>query len=127
MSKCTCILIHTVLLGTHVRFQVLFYSNVSFFLPFFQFFLKESNWENLGSELGKKKILFCIGNGAEYRPETRQIESRGRLTNTGNFGDFDWGKKRCNFTLGLGSNIDPYSAPKCPLSLLMALNIVQLS
>ena len=44
------------------------------FLPLFPFFLKESNWENLGSILGKKK-LFCIGNGAEFRPQIRQIES----------------------------------------------------
>ena len=63
MFKCTCTFIHTVLLEIHLQFHVLFYSNLSFFPPFFQFFLKESNWENLGSKLGKN-ILFCIGNGA---------------------------------------------------------------
>ena len=56
MLKCTCIFIHTVLLEIHIRFHVLFYSNLSFFLPFFHFFfLKESNWKNLGSELGNKR------------------------------------------------------------------------
>ena len=49
---------------------------VMFSSLFFNFFLKESSWENLGSKLGKK-ILFCIGNGAEYRPQIRQIESPG--------------------------------------------------
>ena len=57
--KRTCIFIHvhTVLLEIHIRFHVLFYSNLSFFLPFFQFFLEESNWENLGSELGIKDTI----------------------------------------------------------------------
>ena len=58
----------------HVRFHVLFYSNLSFVLHYFSIFFKESNWENLGSKLGKK-ILFCIGNEAEYFPQIRQIES----------------------------------------------------
>ena len=44
------------------------------FLHFSNFFFKESNWENLGFKL-EKNILFCIGNGAEYRPQIRQIKS----------------------------------------------------
>ena len=38
-------------------FHVLFYSNLSFFLHYFQFFLMESNWENLRSKLGKKDTI----------------------------------------------------------------------
>ena len=76
--KCACIFIHTVLLEIHVWFHVLFYSNLSFFLHCFEFFLKESNWENLRSKLGKKDTIFkyfALGMGAEYRPQIRQIES----------------------------------------------------
>ena len=41
---------------------------MAFFSPTFPiFFFKESNWENLGSKLGKNKILFCIGNGADTK------------------------------------------------------------
>ena len=71
MFKCNCIFIHTVLLETHVWFQVhvLFFSNLSFFLPFFQCFLKESNWENLGSELGKKRYYFALGMGPNIGPK----------------------------------------------------------
>ena len=78
MFKCTCIFIHTVLLEINVRFHTLFFSNLSFFLHYISIFLKKSNWENWGSKLGKK-ILFCIGNGAEYRPQIRQIESPAML------------------------------------------------
>ena len=47
---------------------------IIFLSPLFQFFFKESYLENLGSKLGKK-ILFYIGNGAEYWRQIRQIES----------------------------------------------------
>ena len=57
MFKCTCIFIHTVLLKINVRFHTLFFSNLSFFLHYFSIFLKKSNWENLGSKLGKKDTI----------------------------------------------------------------------
>ena len=34
-----------------------------FFSTVFNFFLKESNWENLGSKLGKKRYYFALGMG----------------------------------------------------------------
>ena len=74
MFKCTRIFIHTVLLEIHVRFHVLFYSNLSFLSPFFNFFSRSQIGKTLGLNW-EKKILFCIGNGAEFRPQIRQIKS----------------------------------------------------
>ena len=61
MFKYTCIFIHTVLLEINVRFHTLFFSNLSFFLHYFSIFLKKSNWGNLGSKLGKKDTVTCLG------------------------------------------------------------------
>ena len=68
MFKCTCIFIHTVLLEIHVRFHVLFYSNLSFFSTFVHFFLRESNWENLGFELGKIYTILHLEWGRYLAP-----------------------------------------------------------
>ena len=45
---------------------------------FFNFFSKSQIWKTWGLNW-EKRILFCIGNGAEYRPQIRQIESPGTV------------------------------------------------
>ena len=75
MFKCACIFIHTMLLEIHVWFHVLFYSNLYFFLHYFHFFFSRSQIGKTWGLNWEKKILFCIGNGSEYRPQIRQIES----------------------------------------------------
>ena len=61
MFKCTCIFIHTVLLEIHVRFHVLFYSNLSFFLHFWSFFSQGVKLGKLGVWIGKKRYYFALG------------------------------------------------------------------
>ena len=70
MFKCTCIFIYTVLLDfTYCSTQFVI------FLPFFSIFFSRSQIGKTWGLNWEKKILFCIGNGAEIRPQIRQIES----------------------------------------------------
>ena len=65
-----------ILHGTFADFDITYYYSqvYPFFLHFSIFFSRSQIGKTLGLNW-EKKILFCIGNGAEYRPQIRQIES----------------------------------------------------
>ena len=69
MFKCICIFIHTVLLEIHVRFHILFYSNLSFFSPFFSIFSQGVKLGKLGVWIGKKRYYFALGMGPNIGPK----------------------------------------------------------
>ena len=55
----------------------MYYSNqiCHFFSTILQFFLKESNWENLGSKLGKKRYYFALGMGPNVGPKLGRLSA----------------------------------------------------